>query len=44
MSKKGYENDLKFDWIKKKLPKEIKYEEGDEEETDYKARLKAVFG
>lgn len=40
------EYDLKFEWItkKSKLPKEIGYEEQDEEETDYKKKLKDLFG
>jgi hypothetical protein len=43
MAKKGLDNDLKFDWITKKLPKEIKFEEDGEKQTDYKEKLKALF-
>lgn len=43
LDKKGLKNDLNFDWISKKLTKEIKYEEGEEKEPDYKEKLKALF-
>lgn len=40
------ENDLKFDWTIKNIPKEVKFEEGkdEEKEPDYKEKLKALFG
>jgi serine/threonine protein kinase len=46
ISKKGLEYDLKFDWItkKSKMPKEIGYEDEEAEETDYKKKLKDLFG
>jgi hypothetical protein len=45
ISKKGFEYDLKFDWItkKSKIPRDIGYEDPDDEETDYKKRLKDLF-
>lgn len=45
ISKKGYEYDLKFDWIvkKSKLPKEIGYEEEENEDTDFKKKLKDLL-
>lgn len=46
MKKKNYEYDFKFDWIKKKarIPQEIGYESEEEEEPDYKKKLKELFG
>uniref|UniRef100_A0A7S3K6U0 Uncharacterized protein n=1 Tax=Euplotes crassus TaxID=5936 RepID=A0A7S3K6U0_EUPCR len=46
LTKRGLEVDNKFDWIKKKggIPKEITFEEEDEEDTDYKKRLKNLLG
>jgi hypothetical protein len=39
---------LKFDWTVKNIPKQVKFEEGKDEdkekETDYKEKLKALFG
>lgn len=43
LSKKGYEYDLKFEWLNKKPLKTIKYVEQEEEEPDYKKKLKAIF-
>lgn len=44
--KKGLEHDNKFDWIRKKggIPKEITFEEQEEEDTDYKQRIKKLLG
>jgi hypothetical protein len=45
LTKKGFECDNKFDWITKKtkIPRGIEYEEEDQEEQDYKQKLKAIF-
>lgn len=45
ITKKGMEYDLKFDWIvrKSKIPKEIGYEQEDNEDVDYKKKLKQLF-
>jgi len=43
MHKKGYSNDLKFDWIVKKIAKPIVFV-GEDEKTDYKAQLKEMLG
>ena len=45
LTKKGYEDDGKFDWvtIKSKIPKEIGFEEDNEEDLDYKNKLKAIL-
>jgi casein kinase 1 len=46
LSKKGLEDDKKFDWIlkKSKIPKEITFEEQEDENVDYKDKLKALLG
>mmetsp|Transcript_22268 Transcript_22268/g.24765 ORF Transcript_22268/g.24765 Transcript_22268/m.24765 type:complete len:81 (-) Transcript_22268:48-290(-) len=46
LTKKGHEFDNKFDWIikKSKIPKEITFEEQDDEDQDYKDRLKKLLG
>jgi hypothetical protein len=44
ISKKGYEYDLKFDWITKKAKIPIGVAEGeeDDEKVDYKQKLKDI--
>ena len=46
LTKKGKEVDNKFDWIvkKPKMPKEITFEEQDDDDEDYKKRLKKLLG
>lgn len=46
LNKKGLEVDNKFDWALKKssIPKEITFEEQDDEDADYKKKLKALLG
>ena len=44
ISKKGYEYDLKFDWITKKtkIPMDMPDAEDEDEKVDYKQRLKDI--
>lgn len=45
LKKKNYEYDFKFDWIKKKskIPPELPCDSDEEEEPDYKKKLKDLF-